>query len=1160
MKRARSLSRSGASAGVLGLPLLAAVVSCTSGSGGVAPIGAPGPREADVAALSPATWIYHPNSAPTANAALPLDDGTCVVVTADGERWLVSPSGKAAQSSAQNGTAGAAKSAACRGDAVGAAFGAPEPLRRIVRAGSVLRFIGESGTLYEATKPLAPFSRVLTPPTRLGRVATQGEATVGISSAGEPYRLEEGGWVRGDSGGARLFDVEVGDDGRALAVAWPEKVLMSRDGGRTFRPPKDAPKAIGAFAVRGAPGAPLTAVGVKGQLAWTAGDALAAEPAARAAAKSDEAVAQIKVVGLAPKAQAAAPARAVLTGSRWYEIRAAAELGERGGSSGSGRGSAGGDKGWALVRGKLGGTFESNDLPLVPADHEPRIGANGRFVIVGFMERGDDEPGSEGSGPLQLALHASSDEGRTFRPFATLGAPDIRQVRIAVAPNGDALIAGTCPRALDEPPAAKAEPDGKEGKNKAIAPIVVRGKDDDGACRPRAPVLVKASKDAAGKPKSVVSVGVATDLRGLPMGPAFSADGSSLYFLGRRAKGQEPSLFRSDDGGATWSSRPLVRRSGSDDDDDDRRPRFDSEDGESWEDRGRGGTHRVELVPEEPLTVDADGTLGVVVDTPSGRALVSAGADGEVRGVSQPPESNAVFAAHGRRALAATINGTTVVTWETTDGGATWDPAGVLRARFEDGEGAIVCSAGGCVVGDAVTRVGWDAREDDARATAPPVQRPRPPSMRTPLSCDLDAKPWVLLEGVEPGAQFPTVDDIARGKSSWSLMSVDATRGAVTVHAAVSDSGEPPRITSRPLFEPMPSGKTAVVRALHQGEGYAAARLAEGKKGLEVAWMNFFDGALGKRSIEPRKGGTSKDGASSIRMGLMSISTGGIFVQPSEARDLAFLDTRGGTSWGLPPDWTALGVAGRTRSDATRIGGRTVHVGLLEAGPFVGLLAADPVSGFEATTLAPPRAIGATSVVSWAYLGPSPGYLVVASEAGGDGWTTATFRPFAEGGTLGAPVAVPTASDLPERPRPCRADDIKSTPRVESPLVEPGTANVLSRGQRRLVEILGAGDASSPDGTLRLLTGGAVMHGTPKEPCLAGWEATGFDGRRGAAVISGDLTRAWVFRQVTTPSPGSIPRPGGSPGTGAIEVHGMSCRLDPSLPVPSGVWDEPGVK
>lgn len=1121
---------------------VATAASCSSGPGVVAPIGAPSLSDADLASLSPATWRYRPSSVRTVNATLDLNDGSCVVVTGDGERWVVAATGKA--TTTKEAPTSTRHNVGCRGDAVGATFGAPEPLRRIVRAGSTFRFIGESGTLYEATTPLGSFDRTLTPPIRLARVATHGESTVGLSSAGDPYWLEHDGWVRGDGGGAHLFDVEVDDDGRALAIAWPEQVLLSHDGGRTFRPTKDVPRPIGALAVRSGGGAPLTAVGISGQLAWPAGgDTLKPQAVSRNVARSDVGAAEVRVRWLSPQAQAVAPARAVLTGSRWYEIRAASELphdDEAGGKSST--------KGWAILRGKLDGELESAPLHQVPDDHEARMGASGAFVVVGFM----DKPEDGDSGPPRLALIASSDEGRTFHPMARLGCPDIRQVRIAVSATGDALVAGACPSVPKV--VVKTE---TEGQPSHLG--LTRGgrkDDDDEACRPRAPVVVKAG--AKGRP-AVVSVGVATDLRGLAVAPAFSTDGSSLYFLGRRAKGQEPSIFHSEDGGSTWTSRPMLRKGTHDDDDDDeRRHRFETEDGD-WEGSSRVSSRRVDLVPEEPLSVDTDGALGVVVDTPSGRALLSAGADGEVRAISPAPDSSAVFAAYGRRAVAAAVNGPVITTWETSDGGATWDPAGILRARLDDGEAAIACSAGGCVLGDAVTRIGWDAREEDARATAPPTRRPRAPSLRTPLSCDLDAKPWTLLEGVEVTAPFPTVDEVARGRSSWSLLSVDAARGAVTVHAAVSEAGEPQRLTSRPLLEPATSGKSSALRVLHQGEGYAAARVQEGKQTLEVGWVNFFDGVVGKRMLEPKKPiATVREGANtSLKLGLLSVSTGGVFVQPGESQELAFLDNRGGTSWGTLPDWGALGVPGRTRGDAARVGGRTLHVGVLEAGPTIGLLAVDQgrsaPTTYEAATLGPPRSIGAGSVVSWAYLGPTPGFLLVAADPTGDGWATASYRAF-ENGMLGAPLAVPTSLDLPDRPRPCRAEEIKTTPRVESLISEPSGSTVLVRGQRHPVEIPGAGDASSPDGTLRLLTSGAVLHGTPRDPCLAGWEATAYDGRRGAAVILGDLSRAWAFRIAANPNPR------GPAGGAAIEVHGMTCRFDPSLPIPPGAWDEVGVR
>src|SRR5690606_38573498 len=112
--------------------------------------------------------------------------------------------------------------------------------------------------------------------------------------------------------------------------------------------------------------------------------------------------------------------------------------------------------------------------------------------------------------------------------------------------------------------------------------------------------------------------------------------------------------------------------------------------------------------------------------------------------------------------------------------------------------------------------------------------------------------------------------------------------------------------------------------------------------------------------------------------------------------------------------------------------------------------------------------------------------------------------------------------------------------------------------ERHPVVVPGAGEGGTVDGALHLLTSGVVLHGTPTSPCVAGWEATGIDGRRAAAVILGDLSRAWVFR-LAPAGAGTSPRPA-TAGAVDVEVRAMSCRWDPAAPVPEGVWDEVGVR
>ncbi len=794
----------------------------------------------------------------------------------------------------------------------------------------------------------------------------------------------------------------------------------------------------------------------------------------------------------------------------------------------------GGAEGWALVRGRLGGELTAVALTGIPDEREVRLAAHGVRVALAFMSGEDDE------GSARLVVRRSSDHGSTFVEVARLVAPDVRQVRLAVSPGGDLLVTGACAPAaatgVKPPPPAEASS---------------RGDDDDPPCRPRAPILVR---PGASPPRTTTYVaGLATELRGAPTSPAFSPDGAMAYFVGRRAKGQEPSIFVSDDGGRTWSARPIGRRSAGDGD--------DGRDRESWEDapESRGA---FELLPEVPLTVDVEGTLGFAVQTPGAQAWVVADGDGEVRGVSEAPAASAVVAGFGRRALAVEQNGEDLTTWETLDGGASWNPGGALRVRIA-GDLGVGCSSAGCVVGDGVTRLGWEAQAETP--STPPRRTPaRAPSVRTPLTCELDPRGWSALTGVELTAPFPTLDEIARGRAAWSVLSVDHPRGVPTVHHVLMD-GEG-RLLSRALLDAAPKGKASAMRLSHQGEGYAAARKVEGAKELDVGWANFFDGVFGKRQAPIPPGATLRTtGDRGLETGLVSVATGGVFVQPVPgSRDTTFLDARGGTMRAELPDWSSAGVSGRARDDAARVGGRTVFIGVIDAGPTVGLLGLRPDGGgitVEATTLAPPAAIGATALTSWTYAGPQPGFVVVAADATGDGWSTSVWRAFGEDGTLGPPVVTPTIADLPERPRPCRPEEVRTTPRIESHIVAPGRGQILVRGQRHPVVVPGAGEGTTPDGALHLLTAGAVLHGTPSAPCLAGWEATGIDGRRAGAVILGDLTRAWIFR-LAAPVAGSPPRPASpaSPGVVDVELRAMTCRWDPAAPVVEGVWDEVGVR
>jgi hypothetical protein len=85
-----------------------------------------------------------------------------------------------------------------------------------------------------------------------------------------------------------------------------------------------------------------------------------------------------------------------------------------------------------------------------------------------------------------------------------------------------------------------------------------------------------------------------------------------------------------------------------------------------------------------------------------------------------------------------------------------------------------------------------------------------------------------------------------------------------------------------------------------------------------------------------------------------------------------------------------------------------------------------------------------------------------------------------------------------------------------------------------------------------LLTDGAILHGTKKDPCLAAWRASatrpGF-----VAVIGGNPEHSFLLRSTSA----TKPPPKGTPGTNRwvqqLEARPMICRYQPDLAVPYDV-------
>jgi hypothetical protein len=213
---------------------------------------------------------------------------------------------------------------------------------------------------------------------------------------------------------------------------------------------------------------------------------------------------------------------------------------------------------------------------------------------------------------------------------------------------------------------------------------------------------------------------------------------------------------------------------------------------------------------------------------------------------------------------------------------------------------------------------------------------------------------------------------------------------------------------------------------------------------------------------------------------------------------------------------------------------------------------------------------GANAESDWGYLDTASGIQTIYAEADGNKGEAFTLI-LKQDGSLGDPIALPTLNDLPEKPRACTADDRKNTPRAFMPAFSKArTLPLFPNGRRAVVVSDGTKDPKALTVTEPqwFLSDGAILYGTPKDPCLAGLRASS-PGRGLVAIIAGDMTHAWMFRparaadecgcdavndpacdcsQVVTKPKG---RPKAKPvGNASVEWRPMSCRVKADLGAP----------
>jgi hypothetical protein len=189
-----------------------------------------------------------------------------------------------------------------------------------------------------------------------------------------------------------------------------------------------------------------------------------------------------------------------------------------------------------------------------------------------------------------------------------------------------------------------------------------------------------------------------------------------------------------------------------------------------------------------------------------------------------------------------------------------------------------------------------------------------------------------------------------------------------------------------------------------------------------------------------------------------------------------------------------------------------------------------------------PKELGVGQRAGVAYVGDRASLLVVSYESAGKKAAAVLYPIRAEGPVVDEPVSVPTQLDLPQNPRACALADRASTSRVVEPFL-PGTRHPVL--------------VTDPIEPMRvLLTGDAVLHGSPQSPCVAAYDAEFVSSEASAASLRGERAivsfgpseHSFLFRMEDD---ARRQEP-------TLRYRTMSCRPDPTAEAPVEVFRQLG--
>ncbi|MES1185536.1 MAG: hypothetical protein ABUL60_17120, partial [Myxococcales bacterium] len=1013
--------------------------------------------------MTPAVWRYHPAQPAHINAELELSAGERVLAGRRGERWLASKGSNVLTA---------------------ASVLAPEDLVGILKAptGGFI-FVGASGVSYEARSPLEPFFRSSAPLEPLSSVTSSGAAIVGIRRDRGLLRSEDGGatWKSVGPSGPKFVSVLLGEGGQGLALAVPEALFETHDGGQTFAPL--ATPSVGAFGLERLPDRSHGVLSPLGMFRYRAAPSPLLE--------------NLKSVALSPALELKAPrgpdagalneGRAVSTAGSYFE------LGMR-------------DKAaWQLTSGPLAGPLTSRDLPELSPCKAVRLAAFERSLKVACFRAGAE------AATQPIELWSSADGGRSFHSDGTVLDGNLASFRLALGEGDTLLLAGVC---ASYHGGAGCAPQGITRRAPATGKPKVSG---------AAAAGLGGAKARATSGMELITAATPS-LADTALALAFSLDGRTAYAVGRRTKGGVLAIFVSRDGGRSFEAQDLSLPTGDGSDGDER-----------WE-SNVSGVRIDALVPAE------DGSVGLAVSRYRSRVWLVLDEAGRVLSVARPPDPRALLGVAGSRALS--VSPATNDVWESLDGGSTFQSLGRLPIDLcvneSNCEVQVACTPSGCAIGPDISRLGWGGQaEDDSWMQPPLASAPvdySVPRLKTPISCTLDTTAW---QGLDGATEFPTAFQAAIGKAAWFASGMDPARASAW--AFVATTGSKPRVEREQLLAPSERGRAFALGVSDQVEGVAALRyvIPDGSTsthlmGVELGWINLFEGRTRRVTVgdggayAPGDFARGSRGQQEADPALLSIAEGGLYLRihhaPADNQPTLFFDGQRVES--IPPvTWPTVAVRG-THSEMAHVDGE--HVPLLLVGRGSGVVRASLRNGQQeleafANGALDPARFGLTQSSNIAYSGLRAGQVIETFDSASARAEAKLFLFRARGAVLDPPIDVPTQLSLPEKVERCSPSAEASTPRIVA-APYPGT--------RHPVIVSDGGDAPQA-----FLTSYAVLHGTPAAPCVSA-----FDGEpvapEGVATPTtrvliplGDLAHAYLFRASVQ---GVEVR---------LEYHPISCKL-----------------